>query len=188
MWRHVRGSWLVGLFVIVPGLAWSTTFYTNPDAIEILGTRIYNNGILNTGAGHGEAGAGHGIYGSYKNSLYDGVEVFHNGDMGMQVYAASGGIDHVTIRNSRFYGNGVAPNIRGGSGTGSVAYNNVIYGNDGSGIVLEGEAQRVYQNTVYGNADGGINVFRGSGHTIRNNIMYDNGRAYGNYANLRGGN
>jgi hypothetical protein len=41
---------------------------------------------------------------------------------------------------------------------------------------------------VYGNADGGINVFRGSGHTIRNNIMYDNGRAYGNYANLRGGN
>jgi hypothetical protein len=60
----------------------------------------------------------------------------------MQVYAASGGIDHVTIRNSRFYGNGVAPNIRGGSaglhigsGTGSVVYNNVIYGNDGSGIV-----------------------------------------------------
>jgi hypothetical protein len=31
MWRHVRGSWLIGLFVIVPGLAWSTTFCTNKD-------------------------------------------------------------------------------------------------------------------------------------------------------------
>jgi hypothetical protein len=66
-----------------------------------------------------------------------------------------------------------------GSGENNTAYNNIVWGN-GSGFKIgdNGVNSEVYNNTVYDNSGTGILVFNDStGAMIRNNIVYQNGNS-----------
>jgi hypothetical protein len=147
------------------------------------GTRVY-----------GSSGqVGHGLYIRGSNNIFDKIEAYNNGDLGMQFYSSVGGVNNNIVRNSIFRNNGVTVAGGGGlyigSGDGNIAYNNISYNNPGAGISV-GSGQinsKVYNNTVYNNGHGGIIVSSGSGAVIRNSIIWSNGSAYGNLADYGSG-
>jgi parallel beta-helix repeat protein len=69
-----------------------------------------------------------------------------------------------------------------GSGDGNQAYNNIIVDNNG-GISIRGRHTKIFNNTVYNNAGDGMDVGPGVIAVIRNNIIYNNGRAIWNQSN-----
>lgn len=84
-------------------------------------------------------------------------------------------------------GNGIIVDLT--DATGNEIYNNICYGNDGSGIAItESSNVKVYNNVLYNNGKGvlsktnrcGITVWSGTGkgnNIIKNNIMMNNYRA-----------
>jgi hypothetical protein len=136
---------------------------------------------------------GHGIYGSMANSTFDDVEAYNNGDLGMQLYRSTGGVDNNVVRNSRFHDNGQVIAGGGGlyigSGDGNMAYNNLVYTNPGGGISVGSNATnaKVYNNTVYNNGQGGLVITSATATAARNNILYANGNAYGDLADFGSG-
>jgi hypothetical protein len=131
---------------------------------------------------------GHGIYAAFVNSLIENCQIYNVKGFGIQFYSSSGGVNNNTFRNNIIHdvGQGNVSSVTGlyiGSGDNNLAYNNIIYNTPGSGIAISSGASnsKVYNNTVYNNGQGGIGVFNSFGADVRNNIMYANGSAYGDY-------
>ena len=155
----------------------------NAPYIEFLRMKVHN-----AGNGNCSVHSNQGCYGFYVNGhhlLFDGLEVYDNGGNGLTLYH-SGGTDVTDniVRNSIFYNNGFndARGLAGNgliltSGARNTAYNNIVYGNRGSGISVNYYCDNcgVYNNTAYNNVGFGIEVGGSTGVIVRNNISYQNG-------------
>lgn len=161
--------------------------------IEFHGGSFHNFGNPN--------GLRHGIYcGSECNDLLvDGTE-FYDIDAGYCIHVFADDVNHpavtnTVIRNSLFHGCGKEQHQSAIVLTGvnqADVYNNVIWGSGGGGIYSchggsgfgGSDNVRVYHNTITANMVGtglqgyyAIFLRCGSGHVVRNNIVYDNGGA-----------
>ena len=146
---------------------------------EFIGLSVHDNGSTDFD---------HGLYISTEGNLVDGCDVYRNSGWGVHVYAegeqtTSGNV----IRNNLVHDNGRVGDRGVGiglySGTGILAYDNVVWGNT-TGIAVNYGAvgTGVYNNTVVGNAQGGISIGADStGTIVSNNIVWNNaGEAIGN--------
>src|SRR6266568_4542114 len=130
---------------------------------------------------------GYAFYVAGQNWTFDGCSMYDNGGYGGQFYhSASNDVNNNTIKNCRVYNNGFNFNETTGgvaltSGSNNIAYNNVVYRNNGYGLQTAslngGTNTRLYNNTVYTNNQQGIYIFAsgGTGTIVRNNISYNNG-------------
>ena len=90
--------------------------------------------------------------------------------------------DYNTVKGNRIHDNGAAGNRGPGiglySGTGNIAYNNLIWNNQEQGIIVDYGAYntKIYNNTIYSNSSDGIRIGRGTETEIKNNIVYNNTR------------
>jgi len=159
----------------------------NAAYIEYLHMKIYN-----AGAGNCSTYANQGCYGFYVNGhhlLFDDIEVYDHGGTGLVIYHSGfTDVHDNVVRNSKFYNNGYN-DARGYAGNGfiltsgdnNVAYNNVLWGNNGTAISVNYSCNNcaVYNNTVVSNGTTGngygIEVDNSSGVIVRNNISYKNG-------------
>jgi hypothetical protein len=149
------------------------------DDSQLLNCKIFNGGNSNFD---------HGIYLTGDRVTMDGCRIYHNAGLALQRYptASSGWI----IKNSEIYENGYSNVDSGGAvwggglfmygGTGDLLYNNLTYGNYGSGIYCVGNEINcsVFNNTVYGNigsGNAGIRIDPGSSGICSNNLTIDNG-------------
>lgn len=130
--------------------------------------------------GNGSSALDHGVYIATRDNLIDGSRIHGSSGYGVHVYndgcaCANGNI----VRNSRIYANGLRAQGYGlvfGSGSGNVAYNNLIYGNRGGVQVAHGvpRATRILNNTIYDSGTwGGLIVQAEAVATqVKNNIIY----------------
>jgi hypothetical protein len=161
--------------------------------VEYLYNTIHNNGVTDYD---------HGIYHTASYGLIEGNIVYHNMGSGIKIGWGQNAVDNV-VRNNLIYDNNIAPGADGRkkqgrgigvyAGSGTLVYNNVIWGHHHSGIDVTygGNNARIYHNTVHNNAGWGIVVgFGSSGDTarntiVRNNIVYQE-HTHPAIANLRG--
>ena len=161
----------------------------NATFIEYRNMRIYN-----AGAGNCSFYADQGCYGFYVNGhhlTFDNIEVYDCGATGLVIYHQnSTDVHDNVVKNSRFYNNGY--NDRRGlagngfiltSGDNNVGYNNIVYGNNGTGISVNYNCNNcaVYNNTVVNNGTTGggfgIELNGSTGLKAYNNIVYGNGNS-----------
>jgi hypothetical protein len=144
-----------------------------PSFIELIATKIYNNG---TGGSSGLTG--HGIYGATNNSIFDRIEVYNNGDHGIQLYSEYITPSDNTIKNSTFRDNGTGSGISGAPivvyGNNNLVFNNIAIGGHDYGILTKGSNHKLYNNSVYNTPAEGILVVS-SGTAVKNNIAYQTG-------------
>jgi hypothetical protein len=119
-----------------------------------------------------------GWYIAGSNVLLDGCTAYNNAATGASFFSNYNNNNNGIIRNSKFYNNGTGLQFR--SGTGNIAYNNVLWSNTSSypGIYFRnGRNAEAYNNTIYNNNGAGIEVDDAQevGQIIRNNILYNNG-------------
>lgn len=142
---------------------------------EFINCNFHHNGIAPT---VGNLPVGHAIYIQASNNLIEGCEIHDNTGYGVHVYDGSTSAAHRNIiRRVKSYNNG-ANGILIGSGTGNLAYNNLVYSNGKAGIQVGFNAtdNKVYNNTVYANVGEGIQIRSTSSNTqVINNIFYSNG-------------
>lgn len=145
------------------------------DANEFLNLKVHDNGTTDFN---------HGFYITSGNNLIERSAIYRNAGWGVHLYTGdtSGAASSNIVRNNQIYNNARVgnrgPGILLGSGTGNMAYNNLLWGNNGGIQVDYGAAAqtKVYYNTVYNNRSFGITVGSGSSQAvIRNNIVYKNG-------------
>jgi len=114
-----------------------------------------------------------GILTTSDGNLIDGNTIHHNGDSA-KVHGIYSSHKNQTITNNVIYGQYVHgiqayPAIE----SSEIAYN-IIYGNGGAGIVLEGRTTRVHGNVIYDNAQvgasAGIQSYGAIGCDIYNNV------------------
>jgi len=160
----------------------NSEIFGSPTQNGILGVSPYSE-LLNLNIHHNAA---YGIYNTGHNTLMDHLDVHDNGGYGVHIYADGGNVNNNTLRNSRIYNNGfhmrncwggcIHPGMVLSSGTGNVAYNNLIYNNGNVGIQVgwSGENTSIYNNTIYGNGKGCMRIDNSTGATIRNNICFNN--------------
>jgi hypothetical protein len=101
--------------------------------------------------------------------------VHHNLAFGVHVYGGTTA-DQNIIHGVKSYSNGET-GILIGSGTGNLAYNNIVYANGKTGIQVGFNAldNKVYNNTIYNNGGEGIQIrSTSSGTRVKNNISYSN--------------
>ena len=122
----------------------------------------------------------HGLYLSTSNNLVDRCEVYNNAGYGVHIYRGDGVADNNVVRNTISRNNSLQDlsqaGILLGSGTGNVAYNNIVYSHP-NGIVVGYNAVNalVYNNTVYNQTNYGIDIkVESTGTLVRNNILYLN--------------
>jgi len=141
---------------------------------EFINCNVHNNGTTQN--------LDHGFYIGSTNNLVEGCLIHDNAAFGLQIYNGYGErADNNTVRGNKVYNNstlGTGSGIALTSGTGNLAYNNIIYGHQLYGIdVSFGSPSNtgVYNNTVYNNG-GGIRVGSdSSGAVVKNNIVYSSG-------------
>jgi len=152
-----------------------------------------NQGILVTGGAHsnefislaihdnGTDDFDHGVYIKTENNLVEGSRIYQNAGWGVHVYALEGPTaHHNVIRNNQIFDNARVgargPGILLSSGTGNMAYNNLIWGNRGGVDIAYGASHtKVYHNVVYGNGSYGIRLRpRAMRTVVQNNIVYQN--------------
>jgi parallel beta-helix repeat protein len=121
----------------------------------------------------GDHDGDHGIYLTGRNSLIEGCRIHNAYSHGIHEYIGATNPLNNTIRNNTVYNNGYV-GIGMYLGSGSVAYNNLVYGNGSDGFKTNGSAYGIYNNTIYNNAGWAINFNANGGHTARNNIFYQN--------------
>ena len=140
--------------------------------VEVAYTAMNTNGTLGFCNGNrtGSAGFCHGFYVNGDNTLLDGVHLHHNNGYGIQFYPSDNRDN--TIRNSTSHDN-FAVGI-GSFGDNNKIINNVIYNNNKwMGVQVAASNNLIYYNTVYNNVGDGLYV-SGSGHSVKNNIVYQN--------------
>jgi len=154
----------------------SGIFLAQPGSNEFISLEIHHNGT---------SGRGHGIYVESNNNLIEGCAIHHSAGWGVHVYNghAGQGADGNVVRDNVVYDNtqgdyddrGVGIGIYTGSG--NIAYNNLVWGANAIGIAVNYGASntRLYNNTVYHNNRQGIYIGSEARDTIvRNNIVYLN--------------
>jgi parallel beta-helix repeat protein len=158
---------------------------------EFINCNIHHNsraggtGFPNQPPGYGR---GHGLYITTQNNIFRGNRVHENGQYGFHIYSSgypSKPTANNIIERNIIYKNGLNTTRYGhvccggivlASGSGNMAYNNLVYNNPVKGIdVLAGGANvKVYNNTFYNNALDIQALSGGSGY-IQNNIAYPRG-------------
>nr|MBI4156194.1 DUF4082 domain-containing protein [Candidatus Woesearchaeota archaeon] len=167
------------------GIQFSKTIQ-NPHHNLFLNSISYNNGR--------STGRGHGIYMFGDNNTVDGGSWYDNAGFGIHIYNSDSTTeDDNIVRNALVYGNGGGPIPGGGiilsSGHRNLAYNNLVYDNDGSGIspCCGGTLSTVANNIIDNNRGSGVDA-QGGVSTIKNNIISNNDAAvtlwYGNGGNV----
>ena len=152
--------------------------------ILVGGATGFNEFINLTVHDNGRTDFEHGMYIANNNNVIDRCTVYRNAGWGLHLFGGSP--SHNTVRNNRVYNNARAgargPGI-GIYGPNNLAYNNVLWGNNG-GFELDGTANvELYNNTIYNNNAGtdgpGIAIGVASNTIIRNNIIYQNSFSVG---------
>jgi len=167
--------------------------------IQIVASSIHDNG-LGSALDPAIKNGAHGIYWWGQDSLFDGLDVYRNADVGIQLNDSHTGasVSRNIIRNNRVHDNGLSitlgiPTVND-SGTGIVVdgsdnqiYNNIVYNGTEDGIDIgysPGSYRfKVYNNTFYSNKGFGINLgtFGAADNGfLENNIVYGNGVAIQN--------
>jgi hypothetical protein len=144
------------------------------DFNEFINLSVYNNGTTDLD---------HGFYITSANNLIERCDVHHNVGRGVQLYSQSSQtVNYNIVRSNRLHDNARlgtrGPGLSISSGTGNLAYNNLIWGNNG-GIQVDYGASgaQIYNNTIYNNK-GNYGIFLGAGSSqavVQNNIAYQHG-------------
>jgi hypothetical protein len=122
----------------------------------------------------------HGMYVTASNNLIERCEVYNNSGYGLHLYDEGGfkQVNNNTVRLNRLYNNGQWGLILS-SGTGNMAYNNIMWSNGQGGINIQyGNVRntQVYNNTIYNSSPYGLYIGSSSSNaTVRNNIVYQSG-------------
>ncbi len=139
---------------------------------------------------NGTDGQDHGFYWSGQGLILDGGSYYNNQGLGIHIFSnGANDVDNNIVRNARIYNNGLSPGGGGiilATGAGNLAYNNLIYSNNPSGLTIDyrcglfGAPCGAYGNTIYGNVGYCINVSPNdsgltTGAILKNNICYNNG-------------
>jgi hypothetical protein len=144
------------------------------DYNEFLNLRVHNNG---------SSDLDHGFYITSANNLIEHSDIYGNVGRGVQLY--SGGsqtVNNNIVRSNRIHDNARlgtrGPGLSIACGTGNLAYNNLIWGNNG-GIQVDYNISntKIYNNTIYSNK-GNYGIFLGptsSQAVVQNNITYQHG-------------
>jgi parallel beta helix pectate lyase-like protein len=146
---------------------------------EFINLRVHRTGL---------SGTGHGFYIHSSNNVIEHSRIYDNSKCGTQFFDLTGGVNHNTLRYNQVYNNGLGPDgsqacrvgVWIGAGTGTLAYNNLIWKNRGHGIMIGGGAAnaQVYNNTTSGNGAYGLYINLGAlSAVVKNNIVYGNSRA-----------
>ncbi len=147
---------------------------------EFLNLKVHDNGTVCSGMATRDFC--HGFYIATSHNLVDGCEVYRNAGWGVHIY--EGNTDqtsYTVVRNNRIHDNAAAglrgPGMVLSSGVGDMAYNNVVWNNNGGiEIAYSVDGAQVFDNTVVSNtANGGwwgIQNFQSTNTTIENNIVY----------------
>jgi hypothetical protein len=123
----------------------------------------------------------HGIYVNGANAIIEGNTIYNLTGFGVHVYTEhTFRPDNNIIRNNRIYNHSQRHPSAGilldASGSGNVAYNNLVYSTapnpNAVGITVRGDNQAL-NNTVYNNGYVGLEVTTGA--VARNNIAFNNG-------------
>jgi nitrous oxidase accessory protein NosD len=143
------------------------------DYNEFVNLDIHDNGTTDS---H------HGLYIETSYNLIDRCTIHHNAGFGVHVYMQSCddcANDNV-VSNNMIHDNATAGGSGAGiilsSGSGNLAYNNLVWGNKYGVTVAYGvSGAKVYNNTVYANDGYGISIDASStGAVVQNNIVYEN--------------
>ena len=156
---------------------------TGSSGNELLNLNVHDNATFNFNP------YGHGIYIGGPNNLVDGCTIHDQrtgvspsgGSDGIQLYNSGGGADNNILRNNRIYNNS-SFGIQATHGTGTLIYNNVVYGNGAGGNVPGGietdfseTSVGIYNNTIYANTNCGVCIGAGTSNAVvENNIVYLN--------------
>jgi hypothetical protein len=125
----------------------------------------------------------HGIYLKTSNNLVDHCLIHHNAGWGVHIYNdhhPDESANNNVVSNNVIYDNAAAgdrgPGIVLSSGSGNLAYNNLIWGNDAGIQIAYGVSDaKAYNNVIYANDRYGIYVYPDSVNAIvRNNIICQN--------------
>jgi hypothetical protein len=149
--------------------------------IEYIHNVIHNNGVTDFD---------HGIYHTSSYSLIEGNVIYGNMGSGIKVGWGQNAVDNV-VRNNIIFDNNAAQGADGKkkqgrgigvyAGSGTLIYNNVIWGAHfiGIDVTYGGNNARVYNNTVLNNTGYGIAIGFGSdgsdtaaNTTVKNNIVF----------------
>jgi len=141
---------------------------------------------------------GNGFYVQSDNNVFDGLDISEWSGNGVQFYNGSGfTVSNNIWRNTKIHDFTYSADCQRFSGvlvanaTGTLVYNNVIWGMGGSGesyglYGFGGSNTAYYNNTVYGGGGYGLRIEPGiTGSIVRNNIFHAN--LISNYTNLSGG-
>lgn len=153
--------------------------------------------------GHTGENLSQGMYLETSHNLISSCSFHHNKVNGLSLFNGfpNQSIDSNTITCCRFYSNGLnSPASSGfgaglviGCGRGTIAFNNLIYGNNntgGAGVFIDSfsgstntKSVTFVNNTIYDNAGYGLYIENiSSGIIVRNNILYSNGTDFSDNA------
>jgi hypothetical protein len=141
---------------------------------EFINLKVHDNGTTDFD---------HGFYITSSNNLVEKSSIYRNAGFGVHVYNGSSGqsANNNIIRNNKTYENARVGDRGAGiiltSGSGNMAYNNLVWGNNGGIIVNFSTVSntKVFNNVVYTNGSYGIYIGSGSTNTkVQNNIVYQN--------------
>jgi len=147
---------------------------TGADHNEFINLKVHDNGTTDFG---------HGFYIKSSHNLVEKSLVYRNAGLGVKIHhdQMTGVTNNNIVRNNRIYQNARVgdrgPGMILSSGSGNMAYNNLIWGNNG-GIKVDYQQvsnTKVYNNVVYANTSWGILIGSGSRNArVKNNIVYQN--------------
>jgi len=148
---------------------------------QYVGCEVHNIHVNENDSG---GNSGHGFYLNGSGSLVDNCYIHDVGGQGIQVYK-SGSVseNNNIIRNSRWQntrqssGSGLSA-ILLGNGSNNVAYGNIVYGSNHSGIQAGNACTdcAIYNNTIYGVTNQALELYSGSTRpVVKNNIVSNSG-------------
>jgi hypothetical protein len=155
------------------GILTSNSGSIDSDSNEFISLDVHDNGTTDFD---------HGLYLATSNNLIDHSTIHHNAGWGVHIFeeGCSNCASNNIVRNNLIHENAAAGKRGWGiilsSGSGNLAYNNLVWGNNGGIQVEYGvSGAKVFNNVLYSNDGYGIYVGPGSvGAIIQNNIVYKN--------------
>ena len=121
----------------------------------------------------------HGIYWKGSHGLVEDNEIYDNNGWGIQFYRSCGVVNNNVFRNNVVSDGNVHGGLYIGSGSGNLAYNNLLVENTGSGIHVRGRMTKIFNNTIVHNGGRAMHI-SASQAEIRNNISYGNAQGIRN--------
>ena len=152
-------TWAAGIYIAAdhPTISGNTIYGNLPDAVDTEGQyATINDNVVYDNATYGIVG---GVYGN--NYVISGNDVYANGDFksGETAYGISVDAWNATVSGNLVHdnaGDGIeatGTNTTGSGGGAVLAVSNTVYGNTGTGVLVESYAE-ARDNVVYDNHDG----------------------------------